>query len=795
MQFMKTASITLCGLAAWLAGALAAGAAPAVPGARERHPHIGYLCPAGGRRGTNITVKVGGEYITGSTAALVSGTGVTAQVVAAGERLDDQKAAEKKKNRKKNQTVLDEVVSLNVTIAPDAEVGNRLLRLVTPDGLSDPLRFQVGEMPEVQEVEPNDKTNNATALSALPVVANGQILSGDIDLFKFPAQKGQHLVIEVAARALIPYLADAVPGWFQAVLSLHDAQGREVAYADGYRFNPDPVLCYDVPADGQYGLAIRDSIYRGRADFVYRIKIGEQPFVSSIFPLGARRGAEPVTVRLSGRNLPADTMRVDVSGKAPRVSYLSVTRDGLVSTPVPFAIDDLPEVLEDEASATRRGGQNVTLPVVINGRIRTPGACDTYRFDGKRGQRVCFEVHARRLGSPLDSELTLLDPHGGKLGENDDIKDKAEGLLTHVADSELLCALPEDGAYTVKLRDVQGKGGDEYAYRLQIAPPAPDFELRAVPASLSLPAGGSEALTVHAIRRCGFTNEIRLALDESSAPGCALEGGVIPAGADKVRVTVSAGAKAGAAICFPRLSGTAVAEGTPLCRPAVPAEDMMQAFAYQHLVPVQDCALQIEKEAAPFRVVPQLGPQGYLELPLGKETAFKVTVTRRPGFDGHIRLQLEDPPKGITLQKPGIPPDRDTAVIILRAESKVTPNLRENLILTGIMSFPAPAAATNKATGPAATHVAAATNAVAVKANAVSTGVVTVTTNTVATPPARPTTNSVASAGATNALTDAKRKNGRPARERVIMRLPALPIRTVDNPDKKKPEAGAGGKK
>ena len=105
---------------------------------------------------------------------------------------------------------------------------------------------------------------------------------------------------------MIPYLADAVPGWFQAALSLYDAQGHELAYADHYRFHPDPVLFYEVPADGEYVLQIRDSIYRGREDFVYRITVGELPFVTGIFPLGGPAGAQ-TTVELTGWNLPAAT--------------------------------------------------------------------------------------------------------------------------------------------------------------------------------------------------------------------------------------------------------------------------------------------------------------------------------------------------------------------------------------------------------------------------------------------------------------------------------------------------------
>ena len=39
------------------------------------------------------------------------------------------------------------------------------------------------------------------------------------------------------------------------------------------------------------------AIYRGREDFVYRITIGELPFVTSIFPLGGRAGEPPCRSR------------------------------------------------------------------------------------------------------------------------------------------------------------------------------------------------------------------------------------------------------------------------------------------------------------------------------------------------------------------------------------------------------------------------------------------------------------------------------------------------------------------
>ena len=99
-------------------------------------------------------------------------------------------------------------------------------------------------------------------------------------------------MIAVSAQQLMPYLADAVPGWFQAAIYAPRRTGSEVAYADNFRFHPDPVLHYEIPRDGEYTVEINDSFYRGREDFVYRMALGELPFVTGIFPLGGKPGEQ-----------------------------------------------------------------------------------------------------------------------------------------------------------------------------------------------------------------------------------------------------------------------------------------------------------------------------------------------------------------------------------------------------------------------------------------------------------------------------------------------------------------------
>ena len=153
---------------------------------------------------------------------------------------------------------------------------------------------------------------------------------------------------------------------------------------------------------------------------------------------------------------------------------------------MPFALDTLPEIFEQEPNNTLANAQKVTLPIIINGRIDKPDDWDVFQFAGKSNDTVVAEVQARRLDSPLDSVIKLTDAAGKLLAFNDDHEDLGAGLNTHHADSYFMARLPADGTYYVHIGDTARHGGEEYGYRLRLSAPQPDFELRVVPSSLSL---------------------------------------------------------------------------------------------------------------------------------------------------------------------------------------------------------------------------------------------------------------------------------------------------------------------
>src|SRR5262245_3317492 len=123
-----------------------------------------------------------------------------------------------------------------------------------------------------------------------------------------------------------------------------------------------------------------------------------------------------------------------------------------------FIVGDLPEVIEEE-TAGDPVPVPVTLPVTINGRIFPREDIDVWSFDLHKGQTVCAEVYAARLGSPLDSHLEILDPQGHVIAENDD----AFG-----ADSFVRFTAAADGKYAARIHDINARGGQAFVYRLTL---------------------------------------------------------------------------------------------------------------------------------------------------------------------------------------------------------------------------------------------------------------------------------------------------------------------------------------
>ncbi|MHC4161186.1 MAG: hypothetical protein ACYSUM_03510 [Planctomycetota bacterium] len=738
--------MTMTATGRWLiAVVLTAGVASAQGAPNQRRPYIGYLCAAGGQKGTVVRITAGGQNLRGAKRVIVSGEGVSGTVIRHRRtpwllkpeqrrevaqmlrRLANRKATgrDRKRQRKEPPAVkpgqpgaamekpvplpdhpmlknlesltpkelrrvayefldpgrrsqlsaqIAEAVEIEVRIAADALPGERELRIGTPRGLTNPVPFHVGLLPEFFEQEPNDYPTSPQPTVDLPRVLNGQVSFKDIDRFRFRARRGAKLVIEAHARRLVPYLADAVPGWFQATLALYDEKGDEVSFVDDYRFDPDPVLFFEVPDHGEYVLEIRDAIYRGREDFVYRITVAERPFITTVFPLGGQAGSMTIA-EVGGWNLPWDYVVLDTWPGPDPIRESTWNSAGPRTNTIHYAVGDLPECIESEPDDAPR--QRIDLPMIVNGRISSAGEVDGFRFSGGVGKEIVAEVQARRLGSPLDSLLQLTDDEGRVLAWNDDHEDRAAGLVTHQADSYVRKKLPATGTYHVRVADAQGHGGQAYAYRLRVSPPRPDFAVIVTPASVNVRGGSLVPVTVHAVRKDGFDGEIELFL-EDAPEGFLLSGEEIPAGRDRIRMTLAAPPKRPGRPIRLKIVGRARIAGKRVMRRAIPAEDMMQAFGLRHLVPARQLLVDITRGGRRGSTM-RLASDRRARIPVGGTTEVRIDIPSMPAL-AKVEFKLSDPPAGVSLRKVRAKGQR--LVLVVAAErDKAQVGLADNLIV------------------------------------------------------------------------------------------------------------------
>ncbi len=243
--------------------------------------------------------------------------------------------------------------------------------------------------PTVRESGSTDSARAAMVVK-LPATIHGSLdRAGDTDYFAFDAKAGDPIGVQV--------LRDKSK--IDPRLAVVDADGLTLADSDG------DMLGFIAPKAGRYAIAIRDKDYRGGADFSYRLNVGDVPVVTSVFPLAVSKG-KAVDVHVDGVNLgPAKPMRVTAPMEAAVGSRLPLPVGG-----ASVSVAEFPSTIVTDAGTELR-----SLPASADGILAKPGDAQTIKFTAKKGVPLIVEIHARRLGSPLDSSIEILDAAGAVL--------------------------------------------------------------------------------------------------------------------------------------------------------------------------------------------------------------------------------------------------------------------------------------------------------------------------------------------------------------------------------------------
>jgi hypothetical protein len=305
---------------------------------------------------------------------------------------------------------------ITASVPADAKLGLHWVRLHSPESVSPLMRFLVSDLPGVLETEPNDAFAKPQAIDSLPADIYGLLQkSGDVDHYQVKLSKGQRLVASVEANRSLKSPMDAC-------LEIVDQRGNILAQ-NLDSLGLDPRIVFIAPRDGLFSIRIYafpeapDSTigYAGGDKYLYRIEclIGDVDDLAVGFQSQATPIGEP-----SQHDMPTGVPLVENQRRYLFFGTLESPRDE--------------DVLQIETT--------------------TPGFWK-------------ISAMAESLGSPLDPVIELLDGANkslSKQGESGEIKDPV-----------LIGQMKTAGVYRIALRDLHGRFGPTYRYRLELENEAP----------------------------------------------------------------------------------------------------------------------------------------------------------------------------------------------------------------------------------------------------------------------------------------------------------------------------------
>ena len=586
-------------------------------------PNFTAIAPAGGQRGTSVEVTLRGDRLADAQDVFFYTPGITL------EKISDAQ---------------EKAVKVVFLIAADCRLGEHALRIRTASGISALRLFYVGPFPSVEEKEPNNEAAKAQPI-ALNSTVQGTIGSEDVDVFSVEVKKDQRLSVEIEGARLGRTL-------FDPTVTVLSADGRVLAASDD-----TPLLGHDgfvsllAPADGKYLIQVRDMTYAGTGHF-YRLHLGTFPRPAAVFPLGGQPG-ETLEAKFLGDPTGDFTQPITLPTEKSRSARFGLVADhhGLAPSPNWLRVSPLTNAPSITPGNTlgKATALNTTAPLAFNGVLTTKGNAAFFRFTAKKDQNLDFQVYARRLGSPLDSVLTVYDAKGKSLGNNDDAAGNP--------DSAVRVKIPEDGDYTVKVADQLARGGPRFTYRVEIAEVAPTLTL-SIPdtarydnetrKSIVVPRGNRFAVLLN-LNRDTFNGDLAVTFDGLPAGITALAD-TVPGSLSAVPVVFDATADA-------PIAGTLL---TPAAQAvdasATKGKDVVSRFrhtvdwvriqndiGYSRSEVSQIAAAVVEAVPFTVRIVEPKVP-----LVQSGEAAWKIIADRQEGFDEPITVKMLWNPPGVT---------------------------------------------------------------------------------------------------------------------------------------------------
>jgi hypothetical protein len=479
------------------------------------------LTPLGGSAGSTVELDIAGADLEGVESLLCDHPGLKAKFV---------------KERR-----------FQLTIAADVPPGTYDIRLVGRFGVSNPRLFSVSH--GLREVAKKDPASVTTPqIIAVNSAVNGTCGGNRDDVFRFPAKKGQRIVVECQAGKLDSQM--------DPTLALTNTDGKLLVSNRGYN-GRDPLVDFLVPDDGDYLVKLHDLSYRG--GYPYRLIVSDRPQVATIFPRAVQVG-KTAELTVYGRNfgrgskpsawrefdLPLDEATISVKPAADvfdlgayrfveHPTDHSVLPTAATCTLRGFQVQpkfgdilgnaqslllvDTPVTLEVEPNDTPDKAQPITLPAVVCGRFDRERDADWYEFETTDAGAYSLDVYCERLGGRADPYLVVSDTTGKRIVELDDFGHRMNAFDGHHRDPSGTVNLNAKTKYRVLVQDRYRRGGPRLQYVLTIQRAVPDFFAAVIhsqnpgPAGTTVRAGGAAYLDVIIHQSGGDSGPITITAD------------------------------------------------------------------------------------------------------------------------------------------------------------------------------------------------------------------------------------------------------------------------------------------
>jgi hypothetical protein len=574
-------------------------------------------------------------------------------------------------------------VSFRVTVPAQAPLGIYGLRVTTTSGVS-PLRLvMLDELPTVHASGANVSRASAQPLS-LPTAVEGALSPTQLHYYKLHVEAGQRVSFEVYSRRIGSLL--------DPTLRLFDAAGREVTYSDDVPgLSEDAAISRTFRAAGDYVLELGDNLYQGGGDYFYHLRIGDFPAAVVPYPLAVQRSQEFTchfadaaggSIELVHAKAPSDVSQATLFLPARR-------SDGTAQGFAAVLLSNHRQATEAEPNNSPKTASPVKLGDDLNGRLETPDDADHFVFRGHAQDFVRFTSISRRLGSPADLVLRLLKSNGTPLAT-------AESQAS--LEATLSATLPADGDYVLEVRDLNRRGGPGFVYHVEsVAEPATpakghsgpgrpvhSFALAAAVDSIVIPAGGTAAIPISALRsRYGGPIALRAIDLPAGVKSCPTWMG---RGEDAVELTLQSTADLPAGLIHSiRIVGSPEhSESSVTAQTTDAVRSQLGNMPY----PPSSLCTKVALVAGPHPGFVLRTEPAAVEVPAGGSVNFKVIAERQKTFDEEIALAVAPAKKGLPPGvTAGIKPIAKGALsteITITADGKAAPNVA-TLVLIGTL--------------------------------------------------------------------------------------------------------------